>query len=155
MGTLSHAITAKLALPRHDFSHRRSSSSSSSYYGLPYLNSRFPRLNSTRLAKKIRVSAESNKQRPSVDYNDPEWKSKFQKDFESRFNIPHITDVFDDAVPIPSTFCLKMRSASLSFLVIFIKYELEHSKLLKTVFCVWNFWCIALLIQLEIAQAKN
>uniref|UniRef100_A0A2N9EBZ8 Phosphofructokinase domain-containing protein n=1 Tax=Fagus sylvatica TaxID=28930 RepID=A0A2N9EBZ8_FAGSY len=110
MGTLSHAITAKLALPRHDFSHRRSSSSSSSYYGLPYLNSRFPRLNSTRLAKKIRVSAESNKQRPSVDYNDPEWKSKFQKDFESRFNIPHITDVFDDAVPIPSTFCLKMRT---------------------------------------------
>ena len=113
MGTLSHAITPKLALPGHDFS-----SSSSSYYGLTlpsYLNSRFQRSNSTtRLAKKIRVSAKLAKHSPAVDFSDPEWKSKFEKEFETRFNIPHITDVFDDAVSIPSTFCLRMRSASLS-----------------------------------------
>ncbi|XP_050291264.1 ATP-dependent 6-phosphofructokinase 5, chloroplastic [Quercus robur] len=111
MGTLSHAITPKLALPGHDFS---SSSSSSSYYGLTfpsYLNSRFQGSNSTtRLAKKIRVSAESAKHRPAIDFSDPDWKSKFQNDFETRFNIPHITDVFDDAVSIPSTFCLRMRT---------------------------------------------
>ena len=121
MGTLSHAITPKLALPGHDFS-----SSSSSYYGLTlpsYLNSRFQRSNSTtRLAKKIRVSAKLAKHSPAVDFSDPEWKSKFEKEFETRFNIPHITDVFDDAVSIPSTFCLRMRSASLSLsLSIFIK----------------------------------
>ncbi|KAK7819419.1 atp-dependent 6-phosphofructokinase 5 [Quercus suber] len=111
MGTLSHAITPKLALPGHDFS--SSSSSSSSYYGLtfPYLNSRFQGSNSTtRLAKKIRVSAKLAKHSPAIDFSDPDWKSKFQNDFETRFNIPHITDVFDDAVSIPSTFCLRMRT---------------------------------------------
>ncbi|KAB1214532.1 6-phosphofructokinase 5, chloroplastic [Morella rubra] len=101
MGTLSHAISAKLALPRHD-SHRS--------HGLPYLNPRFQSWSSSRVDRKLRVSAEAAKQSPSVDYNDPDWKSKFQKDFEKRFNIPHITDVFDDAVPIPSTFCLRMRT---------------------------------------------
>ncbi|KAM3709627.1 hypothetical protein ACJW30_02G187100 [Castanea mollissima] len=114
MGTLSlsHAIAPKLALPAHDFS--SSSSSSSSYYGLtfPYLNSRFQGSSSiTRLAKKkLRVSADSRKHGPAVDFNDPDWKSKFQNDFATRFNIPHITDVFDDAVSIPSTFCLRMRT---------------------------------------------
>ncbi|KAJ6732744.1 hypothetical protein OIU74_004649 [Salix koriyanagi] len=45
-----------------------------------------------------------------IDFSDPDWKTKYQRDFESRFNIPHITDVFPDADPIPSTFCLKMRT---------------------------------------------
>ncbi|KAJ7957429.1 ATP-dependent 6-phosphofructokinase [Quillaja saponaria] len=44
-----------------------------------------------------------------IDFSDPDWKTKFQKDFAERFNIPHISDVFEDALPIPSTFCLKMR----------------------------------------------
>ena len=44
-----------------------------------------------------------------IDFSDPDWKSKFQKDFERRFDIPHLTDVFDDVVAIPSTFCLKSR----------------------------------------------
>lgn len=51
----------------------------------------------------------------SIDFNDPNWKSKYQKDFEARFRIPHLTDVFPDAVSYPSTFCLKMRSALLIF----------------------------------------
>lgn len=45
-----------------------------------------------------------------LDFNDPDWKSKFQSDFEKRFSLPHITDIFRDATPIPSTFCLRMRS---------------------------------------------
>jgi 6-phosphofructokinase 1 len=102
MGTLSHAISPKLALPRRD--------SQRSYHGLPRLNSRPLRWNSSRAAKKIRASAGTAKQSPAIDFSDPDWKSKFQEDFETRFNIPHITDIFDDAVPIPSTFCLRMRS---------------------------------------------
>lgn len=46
----------------------------------------------------------------SLDFDDPDWKSKFQSEFEERFNIPHLTDVFPDAQPIRSTFCLKMRT---------------------------------------------
>ncbi|KAK9231497.1 hypothetical protein WN943_021733 [Citrus x changshan-huyou] len=45
-----------------------------------------------------------------LDFNDPDWKSKFQSDFEKRFSLPHITDIFRDATPIPSTFCLRMRT---------------------------------------------
>ncbi|CAK7339624.1 unnamed protein product [Dovyalis caffra] len=45
-----------------------------------------------------------------IDFSDPDWKTKYQTDFERRFNIPHITDVFPDEDPIPSTFCLKMRT---------------------------------------------
>ncbi|XP_040994995.1 ATP-dependent 6-phosphofructokinase 5, chloroplastic-like isoform X2 [Juglans microcarpa x Juglans regia] len=102
MGTISHAITiSKVTLPRSD-SHRP--------YGLQHLNSRFCRLKSSRVAKKLCASAETRKRSPAVDFNDPDWKSKFQKDFERRFNIPHLTEIFDDAVPIPSTFCLKMRT---------------------------------------------
>lgn len=46
----------------------------------------------------------------AIDFSDPRWPERFKEDFEARFNIPHLTDVFgDDVVPIPSTFCLKMR----------------------------------------------
>lgn len=44
-----------------------------------------------------------------IDFSDPDWKLKYQTEFEARFNIPHMTDVFPDAVSYPSTFCLKMR----------------------------------------------
>ncbi|KAL6222857.1 hypothetical protein ACLB2K_006247 [Fragaria x ananassa] len=72
-----------------------------------------------RLKKKIRVFTVDRKSvrvvagikhNRDIDFSDPDWKSKFQSDFEKRFAIPHITDVFPDAVPIPSTFCLKMRT---------------------------------------------
>ncbi|KAI8536384.1 hypothetical protein RHMOL_Rhmol10G0252900 [Rhododendron molle] len=52
----------------------------------------------------------------TIDFSDPRWPSRFQEDFEARFNIPHLTDVFRDAVvPIPSTFCLRMRSPTEEF----------------------------------------
>ncbi|KAK6923812.1 Phosphofructokinase domain [Dillenia turbinata] len=46
----------------------------------------------------------------SIDFSDHDWKPKFQKDFEARFNLPHITDVYPGATPFPSTFCLRSRS---------------------------------------------
>lgn len=46
---------------------------------------------------------------PSSDFSDPDWKTQYEKDFDRRFNIPHITDEFADDVPIPSTFCLQSR----------------------------------------------
>ncbi|XP_041001486.1 ATP-dependent 6-phosphofructokinase 5, chloroplastic-like [Juglans microcarpa x Juglans regia] len=101
MGALSHSITPNFALPRLDYHPS---------YGLPRLNSPCRRSNSARVAKKLLVSAATAKRIPDVDFNDPDWKSKFQKDFERRFNIPHITDIFPDAIPIPSTFCLRMRT---------------------------------------------
>ncbi|XP_031375518.1 ATP-dependent 6-phosphofructokinase 5, chloroplastic-like isoform X1 [Punica granatum] len=45
-----------------------------------------------------------------IDFSDPNWKPKFQRDFENRFRLPHLTDIFPDAPTIPSTFCLKMRT---------------------------------------------
>lgn len=45
-----------------------------------------------------------------IDFSDPEWKNKYQEDFEQRFSLPHLTDIFKDLKPIPSTFCLKMRT---------------------------------------------
>ncbi|KAG2720138.1 hypothetical protein I3760_02G022300 [Carya illinoinensis] len=101
MDALLHSITPNFALPRRD---------SHPSYGLPRLNSPCRRSNSAHVAKKLLVSAATEKRGPDLDFNDPDWKSKFQKDFERRFNIPHITDIFPDAISIPSTFCLKMRT---------------------------------------------
>lgn len=43
-----------------------------------------------------------------IDHHDPDWKSKFQDEFEERFNLPHLNDIL--AVrPRPTTFSLKKR----------------------------------------------
>ncbi|KAG9141817.1 hypothetical protein Leryth_013943 [Lithospermum erythrorhizon] len=52
----------------------------------------------------------SNNISSNVDMSDPDWKHKFEEEFEDRFRIPHLTDVFPQAVAYPSTFCLRMRS---------------------------------------------
>ncbi|MED6131818.1 ATP-dependent 6-phosphofructokinase 5, chloroplastic, variant 2 [Stylosanthes scabra] len=52
----------------------------------------------------------NNKNNNKIDFSDPDWKTKFQQDFQARFRLPHLTDIFPDAPPIPSTFCLKMRT---------------------------------------------
>ncbi|CAB4283726.1 unnamed protein product [Prunus armeniaca] len=103
MGTLSHAAIAPrlAALHHHRASHGLSHPSSPSL--------RLPASNG--VAKKSRVVfAQSKSHNKDIDFSDPDWKSKFQRDFERRFNIPHITDVFPESVPIPSTFCLRMRT---------------------------------------------
>ncbi|PSS30015.1 ATP-dependent 6-phosphofructokinase [Actinidia chinensis var. chinensis] len=102
MDLLAAAIAPKLAVPAGN-----SHFSGGRLVGKPLL-----RPTSNRISKKIRVHADKT---TPIDFGDPHWKSKFQTDFEARFNIPHLTDVFHDAVPIPSTFCLKMRTPTKDF----------------------------------------
>ncbi|KAF5957858.1 hypothetical protein HYC85_005083 [Camellia sinensis] len=71
--------------------------------------------------KKINgMHAENTKPRAAssaaaIDFRDHDWKSKYEDDFQARFNIPHLTDVIEDAFPIPSTFCLRMRTPTQDF----------------------------------------
>ncbi|GAB2232124.1 hypothetical protein Drorol1_Dr00011147 [Drosera rotundifolia] len=55
------------------------------------------------------AAVKGKEQYSGIDFGDPEWKVKFQRDFETRFSIPHLTDAFPELEPIPSTFCLKSR----------------------------------------------
>ncbi|XP_010526665.1 PREDICTED: ATP-dependent 6-phosphofructokinase 5, chloroplastic [Tarenaya hassleriana] len=75
--------------------------------------------NSRRIRRGAAVRAVQQQSKRSaaaaIDFSDPEWKYKYQRDFEQRFSIPHLTDVFPDAEAIPSTFCLKMRSPTEDF----------------------------------------
>ncbi|KAH6808125.1 phosphofructokinase 5 [Perilla frutescens var. frutescens] len=76
-----------------------------------------PKSNRKRIRRKIELSARAEKNvsatataTQSIDYSDPDWKTKYQDEFEARFRIPHIADVLTDAVSYPSTFCLRMRT---------------------------------------------
>lgn len=115
MGTLSHAIAPRLAaFPDRRDSRPRQRRSDGIFSSASSRNSRSSA--SSRLTKKsVRVFA-AIKHNQNIDFSDPDWKSKFQKEFEKRFAIPHITDVFPDDVSIPSTFCLKMRCSTVCVL---------------------------------------
>ncbi|TXG60111.1 hypothetical protein EZV62_014684 [Acer yangbiense] len=104
MEGLSHAIAPKLApLPPKAKTNFRCNG-----FGSVIVRSK---IHPIRVSKRSRVVAEiQSDHRERLDFSDPDWKSKFQSDFEQRFNLPHITDVFQDAKPIPSTFCLRMRT---------------------------------------------
>ncbi|KAK9107640.1 hypothetical protein Syun_023651 [Stephania yunnanensis] len=45
-----------------------------------------------------------------IDFSDPDWKQRYQEEFEKRFSLPHLRDVFD-LTPIPTTFFLKNRGS--------------------------------------------
>lgn len=108
MDAISPAIGSKLFTPANTYDRSGLFSGASGFSTL--------RLNKSKLngiCKNSRVYAESKSS--NIDFSDPDWKSKYEEDFESRFNIPHLTDVFDDAVSYPSTFCLKMRYSLNSF----------------------------------------
>lgn len=119
MASISPAIGAKLVLP-----------AAKTYYdGFSGVQFRpfFPnwrRYNLNRISKTICANAET-KNTVAIDYNDPDWISKFQTDFENRFRIPHVTDVFDDAVSYPSTFCLKMRYLTENFFLVQLLFYLH------------------------------
>ncbi|KAK2977308.1 hypothetical protein RJ640_013073 [Escallonia rubra] len=104
MESISPAIGSTLLPPAksHDRTHP--------LFGSSLTTSR--RINLNGICRKSRISAEQKASTAAVaiDFTDPDWKSNYESDFESRFNIPHLTDVFEDAVPFPSTFCLKMRT---------------------------------------------
>jgi len=41
-----------------------------------------------------------------LDFSDPSWKQKYQEDWDGRFSLPHITDIYD-LEPRTTTFSLK------------------------------------------------
>ncbi|KAL2898588.1 ATP-dependent 6-phosphofructokinase 5 chloroplastic, partial [Bienertia sinuspersici] len=54
-----------------------------------------------------------------IDFSDPDWKARYQQDFESRFSLPHLKDVLD-VKPRPTTFSL-MQSFTRINLFTFLK----------------------------------
>ena len=69
-------------------------------YGFTHLNERKSRKGSAALhARAIPGNLD-------LDFGDPSWKQKYQEDWDRRFSLPHITDVFD-LEPRLTTFSLK------------------------------------------------
>ncbi|XP_026402429.1 ATP-dependent 6-phosphofructokinase 5, chloroplastic-like isoform X2 [Papaver somniferum] len=60
--------------------------------------------------RKNSITVKSTSIKSEIDFGDPHWKQKFQEDFENRFSLPHLKDVFDTK-PIPTTFSLQKRSS--------------------------------------------
>ncbi|CAM8891105.1 unnamed protein product [Rhodiola kirilowii] len=78
--------------------------------GQPIQSLRSSSTTASSASKSLRIFAEhKTMSASSIDFSDPDWKTKFQDDFARRFSIPHLTDVFPDAAAFPSTFCLKSR----------------------------------------------
>ncbi|XVF15277.1 hypothetical protein REPUB_Repub09cG0137200 [Reevesia pubescens] len=107
METLSHAITTS-ASPK--LTHLRQNYNVSRRllryrHGFSSLN-----LRTLRSHRRSRVLYKVQSHQQNIDFSDPDWKSKLERAFEKRFNIPHITDLFPDAHSFPSTFCLRMRT---------------------------------------------
>ncbi|KAL2246646.1 ATP-dependent 6-phosphofructokinase 5, chloroplastic [Sesamum indicum] len=105
MEALSRPIKQTLVL--------RPRTSHSDHALLPLRSLKNPKSNLTRTLRSVDAKARTEKHvstAATIDYSDPGWKEKYQKEFEARFSIPHITDVIHDAVSYPSTFCLKMRT---------------------------------------------
>uniref|UniRef100_A0ACD5YGE2 Uncharacterized protein n=1 Tax=Avena sativa TaxID=4498 RepID=A0ACD5YGE2_AVESA len=69
-------------------------------YGFTHLNEARSRKGSAAL----HVRAASGKL--DLDFSDPSWRQKYQEDWDRRFNLPHITDIFD-LEPRLTTFSLK------------------------------------------------
>jgi 6-phosphofructokinase 1 len=46
-----------------------------------------------------------------LDFSDPSWKQKYQEDWDRRFSLPHITDIYD-MEPRTTTFSLKKNRSS-------------------------------------------
>uniref|UniRef100_A0A1J3JZI8 ATP-dependent 6-phosphofructokinase n=1 Tax=Noccaea caerulescens TaxID=107243 RepID=A0A1J3JZI8_NOCCA len=115
MEALSRAITSGIAVPYKTTSPLVQSHGLSS---LILRKSKSP-ANHSPISSRISLvrasSIQHSESSASIDLSDPNWKSKYERDFEQRFSIPHITDVFPDAEAIPSTFCLKMRSPTADF----------------------------------------
>lgn len=64
---------------------------------------------------KVKSQSSNSNSTAEIDFSDPDWKTKFKNDFEDRFRLPHVTDIFPDAASMPSTFCPNLRFVSLCF----------------------------------------
>lgn len=69
-------------------------------YGFTHINER----KSRKRPGVLRVRAVSGKL--DLDFSDPSWKQKYQEDWDRRFSLPHITDIYD-LKPRLTTFSLK------------------------------------------------
>ncbi|CAL0311864.1 unnamed protein product [Lupinus luteus] len=104
MGSISHVITLQGLIP-----------STRCSYGYSHSNPRLQTLKFTRVANKVGIFAQLKSQNSipksrDIDFSDPDWKNIYKEDFEARFRLPHVTDIFPDAAPMHSTFGLKMRT---------------------------------------------
>ncbi|XP_044955945.1 ATP-dependent 6-phosphofructokinase 5, chloroplastic-like isoform X2 [Hordeum vulgare subsp. vulgare] len=72
-------------------------------YGYSHSNAKECKSKKTKRPASLRVKATSTK--VELDFNDPSWKQKFQEDWDNRFNLPRITDIYD-LKPRPTTFSL-------------------------------------------------
>lgn len=106
MDSISPAITSNLLFPATKPLYDHSTTSSLSFSPVIH-NLKSKNLIRTRVL--TRASSEIKSTSSPIDFSDPDWKIKYEKDFESRFHLPHLTDVYADAVSYPSTFCLRMR----------------------------------------------
>lgn len=64
-----------------------------------------------KMTAQLSVKATSSK--VELDFNDPSWKQKFQEDWDRRFSLPSVTDIYD-LKPRPTTFSLKKNRFHLS-----------------------------------------
>ncbi|KAK1370846.1 ATP-dependent 6-phosphofructokinase [Heracleum sosnowskyi] len=107
MDSISSAIASNLLFPATKPLYDHSTTSSLSFSpAIHTLKSK----NSSRTRLLTRASSEIKSVSSPIDFSDPDWKIKYEKDFETRFHLPHLTDVYADAGSYPSTFCLRMRT---------------------------------------------
>uniref|UniRef100_A0A0D9XDQ5 ATP-dependent 6-phosphofructokinase n=1 Tax=Leersia perrieri TaxID=77586 RepID=A0A0D9XDQ5_9ORYZ len=66
----------------------------------------FTHLNERKSSRSPMVLCRAVPGRPDLDFSDPSWKKKYQEDWNRRFSLPHITDIYD-MKPRLTTFSLK------------------------------------------------
>ncbi|KAH1058629.1 hypothetical protein GYH30_002956 [Glycine max] len=99
MGAMSPVITL----------HCLTTSSTRCSYGFNNSNSRFIALVEPTRGSSVFAKVKSQSSASKFN-NNPDWKTKFKDDSEDRFRLPHVTDIFPDAVSMPSTFSPNMRT---------------------------------------------
>ncbi|KAH1260164.1 ATP-dependent 6-phosphofructokinase 5, chloroplastic [Glycine max] len=99
MGAMSPVITL----------HCLTTSSTRCSYGFNNSNSRFNALVEPTRGSSVFAKVKSQSSASKFN-NNPDWKTKFKDDSEDRFRLPHVTDIFPDAVSMPSTFSPNMRT---------------------------------------------
>lgn len=61
---------------------------------------------SKKIKKLASLCVKATSSKVDLDFSDTCWKQKFQEDWEKRFDLPSITDIYD-LKPRPTTFSLK------------------------------------------------
>uniref|UniRef100_A0A0R0L0W7 Phosphofructokinase domain-containing protein n=1 Tax=Glycine max TaxID=3847 RepID=A0A0R0L0W7_SOYBN len=89
--------------------HCLTTSSTRCSYGFNNSNSRFNALVEPTRGSSVFAKVKSQSSASKFN-NNPDWKTKFKDDSEDRFRLPHVTDIFPDAVSMPSTFSPNMRT---------------------------------------------